>query len=100
VLNESIDLAAIAPACIGALDDGALDELARRVTNRQIQPVLLDIHQTAACHGMSSATLTYQHAIEGHAAPDCFGTSSAIHTVGNSAFSPKKLNVELSVEET
>jgi hypothetical protein len=70
-MNGSIDLAAIAQALVGALDDGALDELARRVASRHIQPVLLDIRQAATYLGVSPATLRRSTTIQPIHLPDC-----------------------------
>ena len=66
-----MDLAAIAQALISALDDRALDELARRVASRQIQPVLLDVRQAAAYLGVSAATLRRSTTIRPIHLEDC-----------------------------
>jgi len=71
MLNGSLDLATIARAIINALDDPVLDELARRVAARKIQPVLLDVRQAAAYLGISAATLRRSTTIHPIHLPDC-----------------------------
>lgn len=69
--NGTMDLTAIAQALIAALDDMALDELARRVASRRIQPVLMDVRQAATYLGISTATLRRSTTIEPIHLPDC-----------------------------
>lgn len=69
--NGKMDLSAIADAIIEALDDNALDELARRVASRKIQPVLLDVRQAATYLGVSPATLRRSTTIQPIHLPDC-----------------------------
>ena len=69
--NGTIDLAGIAQAIIDALDDDALDDLARRVATRQIQPVLLDVRKAATYLGVSPATLRRSTTVHPIQLPDC-----------------------------
>lgn len=78
-MNGTLDLAEIAQAIVSALDDNALDELARRVANRQIQPVLLDVRQAAAYLGVSPATLRRSTTIKPIYLPDCAKPLYRVH---------------------
>ena len=69
--NGAIDLGAIAQAMIAALDDTALDELARRVASRKVQPVLMDVKQASTYLGVSPATLRRSTTIRPVHLPDC-----------------------------
>ena len=57
IADRQFDLGEIAKALIAALDDDALDELARRVANRQVRPEMLDVKRAARFLGVSTATL-------------------------------------------
>ncbi len=61
--HRQLDLGEIAKALIAALDDDALDELARRVANRQVRPEMLDVKQAAKFLAVSTATLRRSESI-------------------------------------
>ncbi len=61
--HRPLDLGDIAKTLIAALDDDALDELARRVANRHVRPEMLDVKQAAKFLGVSTATLRRSESI-------------------------------------
>ncbi len=61
--HRQIDLGDMAKALFTALDDDALDELARRVANRHVRPEMVDGKQAAKFLGVSTATLRRSESI-------------------------------------
>ena len=70
-MGNRLDISEIASALVTALPDDALDELARRVASRRVQPALLERSQAAEYLGLSADALRKNASIRPIYLPDC-----------------------------